>query len=49
MSKGDYFRKEEEGTGGASQEAVKTDRKEEMGEEGVKVGGRVFNLSPGML
>lgn len=34
---------------GWGQEAVKRERKEEMCEEGVKVGGRVFNLGPGML
>lgn len=38
MSKQNYLRK---------REAVKTERKEEMGDEGVKVGGRVF--SPRML
>lgn len=44
MSREDYFRKEEDemesGRGrGADQEAIKTERKREIGEEGVNVGG----------
>lgn len=48
MSKEDYLRKEDEGMGGG-QDVVTTERKEEMGEEGVKVQGGEFNLGSGML
>lgn len=49
MSLEDYFRKEDEMFGGATQDTVSTQKMEEMDEEGVKAQGRVFNLGSGKV